>query len=151
MAYADFNFYTTVFYGDVLTEDNAAKWLQRASDAVDTLTFRRTEKSFPTDEGDALKVRKAVCAIAEALMLIDQQEKALSATVDTNGNIKAAAASISSGRESISFVNAANGSIYGKAAADRSERGKLLYGIAVQYLADVPDSEGVNLLYAGVG
>lgn len=150
MAYADYTFYTESFHGDTLTEDNADKWLERASEAVDILTFRRTEKTFPTEEGDIARVKKAVCAIAEALSLIDAQEKASQATMDETGSYKGAVASMSSGRESISFVQASNGSVYSRAAADRTERDKLLYGLAVQYLADVPDSEGVNLLYAGV-
>ena len=150
MAYADYTFYTESFHGDTLTEDNANKWLERASEAVDILTFRRTEKTFPTEEGDIARVKKVVCAIAEALSLIDAQEKASQATMDETGSYKGAVASMSSGRESISFVQASNGSVYSRAAADRSERDKLLYGLAVQYLADVPDSEGVNLLYAGV-
>ena len=150
MVHADYTFYAESYHGDELTEATAAKWLERASDYVDAITFHRTENTFPVEEKHVVKVKKAVCAIAEALMLIHQQEKALTATLDAEGNAKAAIASMSSGRESVSFVNATNGSVYGRAAADRAERDRLLYGIAVQYLADVPDSEGVNLLYAGV-
>ena len=76
--------------------------------------------------------------------------KAMQATVDANGTYKGAVASMSSGRESISYVQNGNNSVYGRAAVDMNERDKLLYGIAAQYLADIPDSEGVNLLYAGV-
>lgn len=151
MAYADFNFYANTFYGDTLTGDNADKWLARASDFVDTITFRRTENAFPEDEADAIKVRKAVCAIAEAQYQIDMQAKATQAATDAQGNIRAAVASISSGRESISYMQNANNSAYAKAAADQAEARRLLGDIAALYLADVPDSTGVNLLYAGVG
>ena len=151
MAHADYTFYTDSYHGDILTEDNAAKWLDRASDYVDTITFHRTENSFPVEEKHITKVKKAVCAIADALCLIDAEQKAMQATVDANGAYKSAVASLSSGKESVSFVQAGKGSVYGLAAADQEERGKLLYGIAVQYLALVPDSEGINLLYAGVG
>lgn len=150
MAYADYNFYAESYYGDTLTEANAAKWLDRASDYVDAVTFHRTENTFPVEEKHVVKVKKAVCAIAEALSLIDAQAKAMQATVDANGTYKGAVASMSSGRESISFVQAGNGSVYGRAAVDQNERNNLLYGLALQYLADVPDSEGINLLYAGV-
>lgn len=47
MAYADYEFYTTRYFGDELTEATAPKWLERASDAVDTITFYRLEKGFP--------------------------------------------------------------------------------------------------------
>ena len=150
MAYADYNFYTSSYFGDVLTEDVAAKWLERASDYVDAITFHRTENTFPEKEAHVVKVKKAVCAIAEALSLIDAQAKAMQASMDANGTYKGAVASMSSGRESISYVQAGNSSVYGRAAADQKERDKLLYGLAIQYLADVPDREGINLLYAGV-
>lgn len=150
MAYADFNFYANTFYGDTLTGDNADKWLARASDFVDAITFRRTENAFPEDEADAIKVRKAVCAIAEAQYLIDMQAKATQANVDAQGILRTAVASISSGRESISYMQNANGSAYAKAATDQAEARRLLSDIAALYLADVPDSTGVNLLYAGV-
>lgn len=150
MAYADYAFYTGSFFGDTLTGDTAAKWLERASDYVDAITFHRTENTFPEEEKHVVKVKKAVCALAEAMFLIDAQAKAYQATVDANGSFKGAVASISSGRESISYAQTANGSAYGRAAADQKERDRLLYGLAVQYLSDVPDSEGVNLLYAGV-
>ena len=151
MAYADYTFYTEVFLGDSLTEEHAGKWLERASDALDALTFARTRRTFPTEDEHAERVKKAVCAIAEALALIDAQERALTAALDADGNVKAAVASLSSGRESVSYVSAANGSAYASAARDRGQRQKLLFDIAAQYLADVPDREGVNLLYAGVG
>ena len=150
MAHADYTFYVESYHGDELTEDTAAKWLERASDYVDAITFHRTEDNFPLEEKHVVKVKKAVCAIAEALFLIDAQAKAMQASMDANGTYKGAIASMSSGRESISYVQAGNSSVYGKAAADHKERDKLLYGLTIQYLADVPDSKGVNLLYAGV-
>ena len=151
MAYADYDFYSSQYFGDVLTGENADKWLERASDFIDAITFRRTESTFPEDEADAVKVKKAVCAIAEAQYQIDMQAKATQAATDAQGNIRAAVASISSGRESISYMQNANNSAYAKAAADQTEARRLLDDIAALYLADVPDSTGVNLLYAGVG
>lgn len=150
MAYADYTFYTESFHGDTLTEANAPKWLERASDYIDTVTLHKTEFAFPEVEAHIKKVKKAVCAIAEGLYLIDEQLKAAQATADVNGNYHGAIASMSSGRESVSYASNLNASMFGKAATDRSERDKLLYGIALQYLAGVPDKNGINLLYAGV-
>ena len=67
MAYADFTFYGKEFHGDVLTEDTAPKWLDRASDELDAITFGRLTFAYPTVEAHVVKVQKAVCAIAEAL------------------------------------------------------------------------------------
>lgn len=150
MAYADFSFYSERFYGDTLTGENADRWLERASDFIDALTFHRTEKAFPENEADAVKVRKAVCAIADAQYLIDMQVKATQAAVDAHGVLRPAVASLSSGRESVSYMQNASASSYAKAAADKAEARRMLADIAVHYLAGVPDSTGVNLLYAGV-
>jgi len=150
MAYADYAFYSESYHGDTLTEANAAKWLDRASDYLDTITFHRTENTFPEEAAHIVKVKKAVCALADAFSLIDAQMKAVQATQDASGAFKGAVASMSSGRESIHYVQAADGSVYGRAAADPAARDRLLYGIAEQYLTDIPDNEGINLLYAGV-
>lgn len=150
MAHADYSFYTGVYHGDVLSAENAAKWLDRASDAVDHFTFDRLQTAFPTTEAHAVKVRKAVCAVADALCTIDAQRKAVSAQIASDGAYRGAVASVSSGRESISYaVNATAANAYAAAAANDAERARLLYGVASEYLANVPDAEGVNLLYAG--
>lgn len=151
MAYADFEFYTNAYFGDTLTAENAPKWLERASDEIDTLTFHRLENGFPELESHAVKVRKAVCAVAEALFFVDQQRMATAASKDAQGHYRAAVTSISSGRESISYSQAANTSVYAKAVADSNELVALVRDTAVRYLAGIPDLYGVNLLYAGVG
>ena len=151
MAYADFEFYVNSYYGDILTEEIAEKWLQIASDFVDAVTFHRTEYAFPVVENDALKVRKAVCAIAEAKYLIDLQTKAALATDEGTGTLHGSIASISSGRESISFAQNGSGSTaYAKAATDKREETRQLREIAMMYLSCVADSNGINLVYAGV-
>lgn len=150
MAYADFDFYTTGFHGDVLTEQNAGKWLERASDEIDTVTFHRLTTGFPTEEYHVARVKKAVCAVAEALFFVDEQRQAVSATKDAQGRYRNAVASISSGRESVSYAQTSGNSVYAKAVADQTELMKLVKDIAVRYLANVPDANGTNLLYAGV-
>lgn len=150
MAYADYDFYVDTFYGDVLTENTADKWLERASERIDALTFNRLETGFPELEAHVIKVKKAVCAVAEALYHVEQQRIATAASKDAKGNVHAAVTSISSGRESISYSQATNTSVYAKAVADGAEMAALIRGIAEQYLAWVPDKHGVCLLYAGV-
>lgn len=150
MAYTDFTFYSGSFYGDTLTQDTAPKWLERASDELDAITFGRLAFAFPTVEAHAVKVKKAVCAIAEALYWIDLQKRASSAQKAEDGSYRGAVASISSGRESISFsTNGANSSVYAAAATSAEAQATFIGGIAAQYLANIPDANGVNLLYAG--
>lgn len=151
MAHADYAFYTGTFHGDMLTAENADKWLERASDEVDHLTFDRLSSAFPTVEAHVVKVKKAVCAVAEALCCIDEQRRAASAQKAADGTYKAAVSSISSGKESISYAvsGAAAASVYAAAAASAEAQAALIGSIAAKYLAGVPDANGVNLLYAG--
>lgn len=150
MAYADYSFYTGSFFGDVLTAQNANKWLELASDELDNLTFGRLTFAFPEKAAHIAKVKKAVCAVAEALFNIDAQRKATAATVAADGTYRGAIASVSSGRESISYsAGNASASTYAAAAASEAEQSKLIGSIAVKYLANIPDCNGVNLLYAG--
>lgn len=150
MAYADFSFYRDGYFGDVLPEESSLKWFERASDELDALTFGRLTFAMPTVEAHVAKVKKAVCAVAEALYFIDIQRQAAAAQKAEDGSYRGAVSSVSSGRESVSF--AANGvatTVYAAAAAsDVAQRG-LIGSIAVKYLANTPDAYGVNLLYAG--
>ena len=143
MAYAD-------YFGDELTEATALKWLERASDAVDTITFHRLEKGLPGEEVHITRVKKAVCALADVLYRVDQQRVATAASKDAQGNLRAAVASMTSGKESVSYVQSAEASVYAKAASDSAALNSLLQSEAERYLANVPGPDGVNLLYAGV-
>ena len=151
MAYADFEFYQNIFYGDILTEENANRWLERASDRLDTLTHGRLGFAYPTEEAHVVKVQKAVCAMAEALWQVETQRAALSAQKAQDGSFRGAVTSISSGKESVSYATgSAVGSAFAAAAASKAEETVLLQSVAAEYLANVPDANGVNLLYAGV-
>ncbi len=149
MAYADKNFYKAKYYGDCIDAIELEKWLSRASDELDTLTFGRLIEHFPTLEIHAEKVKKAVCAIAEALYNINEQKKAMMAQKGEDGKYHGAISSVSSGRESISYSLNNNTSVYARAAADYNEQTALLKDIASKYLSNIPDSTGINLLYAG--
>ncbi len=147
--YADFEFYLNAYHGDMLTGNNADKWLDRASDCIDRMTFRRLEKSFPVAECDVLRVKKAVCAVADALYMIDIQRKAGAAKAESDGHITGAVASVSSGRESVSYATGGTASVYSAAAASTAAADSYIRNAAETYLANVPDKDGVNLLYAG--
>lgn len=150
MAYTDFEFYTRKYYGDELTEENAPKWLERASDVIDNITFHRLEQGLPEEETQAVRVKKAVCALAEILYRVEQQRVATAASRDAQGNLRPAVSSMTSGKESVSYVQSVEASIYAKAASDSKTLDELLQHEAERYLANVPGVDGVNLLYAGV-
>ena len=149
--YADLDFYQNRYYGDALTEANANRWLSRAGDEIDALTFGRLVSAFPVTESDAEKVRKAVCAVADALFYTDVQRIAASAQKDADGQYHGAVSSVTSGKESVSYSVSGNAATaYASAAANPDALTALVRNIAVKYLANVPDANGVNLLYAGV-
>lgn len=150
MAYADYTFYTESYYGDELAESNAAKWLERASDELDAMTYHRLQRNYPSsDISDAL-VKKAVCAMAEALYFIDVQRLAGSAQKGADGGYHGAVTSLSSGKESVSYAsNSVGSTVYAKAAADKVTRTMVLQDIAAKYLSGVSDERGIMLLYAG--
>lgn len=149
MVYTDYKFYKTKYFGDVIDERQAEKWLSLSSDELDALTFGRLINNFPTNEKHAEKVQKAVCAVAEALFRIDEQRQASLAQKGEDGKYHGAVTSISSGRESVSFATGNNTSAYALAVSNNDEQIKLLRGIAEKYISSIPDSTGVNLMYAG--
>ncbi|MBQ9347018.1 MAG: hypothetical protein IJT94_06705 [Oscillibacter sp.] len=149
--YADYSFYSQTYFGEILTEDNAARWLSRASDELDTLTFGRLISAFPTEAAHEEKVRKAACAVADVLFLVDVQRRAVSAQKGQDGQYRGAVASVTSGKESISYaVTGTAASTYSAAAASPDALANLVWDTACKYLANIPDATGINLLYAGV-
>ena len=150
MAYAGYEDYLGLYYGDVLTEDNADKWLDRASDELDTITRGRLTFAFPEVDAHANRVKKAVCAMAEALLQIDRQAMASAPQIAKDGSYRGRVTSVSSGGESISYAAAGKeASVYAAAAASDDAKAELMTGIAARYLSGIPDANGVNLLYAG--
>lgn len=158
MAYADYKFYTEKYYGDTVPESDFPKYVERASDRIDMITFDRLVDGLPDDERSQTKIKKAVCALADAIYQIDQIKKASMETVGTvvreDGTVTGkAVSSVSSGAESISYVTGTSGSntdIYSQAAMDKKVENVLLRQIATDYLAGVVDKKGICLLYAGL-
>lgn len=148
--FATYQDYTAIYHGDVLTEDNADKWLDRASDFVDKITFGRLRTAYPEDQQSDIYVKKSVCAVAEALYLIDVQKKAGAAKVEADGSFNNPVASVSSGRESVSYALNGGSTVYAAAASSKAAADSYTMSIAVDYLANVTDANGTNLLYAGV-
>lgn len=166
MAYADYEFYTTKYYGsDIPDSQSFDKQAERASDFLDTITFERLVDGLPDNERAQTKIKKAVCAVSDKLYGLELAEKqALSAAAgsdsktDINGKSSGIIVSRNSGSESISYASPseiANGAkawitVY-SAAGDEQATNKLLYDAAKVYLMGVRDDSGVPLLCAGMG
>lgn len=51
MAYADYEFYTTSYFGDTVPESDFPRYAERASDRIDVLTFDRLADGLPETNG----------------------------------------------------------------------------------------------------
>ena len=122
MSYATYNFYTSVYYGDMLDEAGFNKFASRASDYIDRVTFGRAAKY--TDDNDYLA--KACCAAADQLSMIESARMNV-----RDGDV----ASESVGSHSISYRSGVETGV----ALE-----KQLYGVVLGYLAPT------GLMYRGV-
>lgn len=163
MAYADYEFYTTSYFGSAVPETDFPRLAERASDFVDAMTFDRLVDGLPTDERSQKRIKKAVCSLAELMYQIELAEnnainQASSNVTDTNvGNISTGiVTSVSSGSESISYAtpqqigaSAKEWSAVYTAAGDVQKTNDLLLKTALPLLMGVRTDEGIPILYAG--
>ena len=164
MAYADYEFYTTSYFGSVVPETDFPRLAERASDFVDTMTFNRLVDGLPTNERSQKRIKKAVCSLAELMYQIELAEKnainqASANVTDINaGNISTGiVTSVSSGSESISYAtpqqigaSAKEWSAVYAATGDVQKTNDLLLKTALPLLMGVRMDDGIPILYAGV-
>jgi hypothetical protein len=165
MAYADYEFYTTSYFGSVVPEADFPRLAERASDFVDTMTFDRLVDGLPTNERSQKRIKKAVCSLAELMYQIELAEKnatnaAVSGTstaIGTGGSTTGIVTSVSSGSESISYATpqqkasgAKEWSAVYAAAGDVQKTNDLLLKTALPLLMGARTDDGIPVLYAGV-
>ena len=158
MAYADEGFYENDYYGNAVPGDLLYRYLEAASDRIDNITYNRLEDGLPENERAQIRIKKAVCAIADALYQIDTFRNNSMETVETikreDGTVTGKmVSSVSSGSESITYITGVTGSstdVYTQAAMDKKVENMLLRQIATEYLCGVTDKKGEYLLYAGM-
>lgn len=164
MAYADYEFYTTSYFGSVVPETDFPRLAERASDFVDTMTLGRLVDGLPTNERFQKRIKKAVCSLTELMYQIELAEKnainQASANVtdaNTGGKSTGIVTSVSSGSESISYAtpqqigaSAKEWSAVYAAAGDVQKTNDLLFKTALPLLMGVRTDEGIPILYAGM-
>lgn len=164
MAYVDYDFYTTSYFGNVVPQSDFPRVAERASDFVDTMTFDRLAGGLPSDERSQKRIKKAVCALADKIYELDLAEKNSVAaaggnttTVGASGSTTGIITSVSSGSESISYAtpqqigaSAKEWSAVYAAAGDMQKTNDLLLKTALPLLMGVRDDEGIPILYAGL-
>ena len=164
MAYADYEFYTTSYFGSVVPEADFPRLAEKASDFVDLMTSDRLVDGLPTNERSQKRIKKAVCSLAELMYQIELAEKnainqASANVTDINvGNISTGiVTSVSSGSESISYATpqqigagAKEWSAVYDAAGDVWKTNDLLLKTAFPLLMGVRTDDGIPILYAGM-
>lgn len=164
MAYVDYDFYTTSYFGSVVPQSDFLRVAERASDFVDTMTFDRLVDGLPSDERSQKRIKKAVCALADKIYELELAEKnsvaaagGSTTTVGNNGSTTGIITSVSSGSESISYAtpqqigaSAKEWSAVYAAAGDMQKTNDLLLKTALPLLMGVRDDEGIPILYAGL-
>ena len=164
MAYADYEFYTTSYFGSVVPEIDFPRLAERASGFVDAMTFDRLVDGLPENERSQKRIKKAVCSLAELMYQIELAEKNAINQTSANvtginaGNISTGVVtSVSSGSESISYAtpqqigaSAKEWSAVYAAAGDVQKTNDLLLKTALPLLMGVRTDDGIPVLYAGV-
>ena len=165
MAYADYEFYTTSYFGSVVPETDFPRLAEKASDFIDTMTFDRLVDGLPTNERSQKRIKKAVCSLAELMYQIELAEKnatnaaasGTSTTIGSGGSTTGIVTSVSSGSESISYAtpqqvgaSAKEWSAVYAAAGDVQKTNDLLLKTALPLLMGVRTNDGIPILYAGV-
>lgn len=144
MAYADFEFYTISYRGNVVPESEFDRIADRASDFLDIITFDRLVEKLPDNERAKTKIQKAVCALCDKIYQKDlADQKAMGAVSGET------ISSRSAGSESISYVSPTEIANVAKTLSG-DDMDKTLYDTAKAYLTGAKDDEGIPLLYAGV-
>lgn len=155
MAYADYEFYKTSFFGATVPESDFMRFSERASDFIDMMTFDRLADGLPSDERQQKRIKKAVCTLADLMYQIDLAQK--NAIAAASGTSTGVITSKSAGSESISYAtpqqigaSAKEWSAVYAAAGDTQKTNDLLLKTALPLLMGVRTDEGIPVLYAGV-
>ena len=164
MAYADYEFYTTSYFGSVVPETDFPRLAERASEFIDLMTSDRLVDGLPANERSQKRIKKAVCSLTEILYQIELAEKnainqASASVTDTNVGDKSTGivTSVNSGSESISYAtpqqigaSAKEWSAAYAATGDVQKTNDLLLKTALPLLMGVRTDDGIPVLYAGV-
>lgn len=158
MAYADKEYYTSMWMTGTIPVENLEGYLSRASAEIDNMTFGRLRKGLPEDEYYQDRIRSAVCETADLLYSYNMADNlAMQALKEMNSKntSEKGIKSISDGTESVTYNTGSDLVAQAKAmfpelASTKGERNKAIMQTIRRYLAGIPDTEGTNLLYAGV-
>lgn len=145
MAYADFEFYRTEYYGNLISEEDFDRLSAKASDKLDYISNYRVPRYLDSiieeDTRDiVLKklIGKATCWLAEQIKDIEDvqnMQRQASNMVDASMGIHTnVISSISSGGESISFATNAKSSAVSEYISNPKRLNRYLFDGVREYL-----------------
>ena len=157
MGYVTYDYYKSIYGEDSMPETDFNRLSWEACRRVDTLTLNKLKFAFPTNEDDIEAVRRCVCKLIDIAGQIEAANKRVTEgqgyITDESGALRGkVVSSVSSGSESISYTaKAESGStLIDAVLSDKAAQERLYRDTVREYLSLVPDSNGVNLLYAGI-
>lgn len=156
MGYVTYEYYKIIYGEDSMPETDFNRLSWEACRKVDTLTLNKLKFAFPTNEDDIEAVRRCVCKLIEIAGQIEAANKRVSEgqgyIMDESGAMRGKTiSSVSSGSESVSYsAKAEQSTLIDAVLSDKAAQERLYRDTVREYLSLVPDSNGVNLLYAGI-
>ena len=158
MGYVTYDYYKSIYGEDSMPEIDFNRLSWETCRRIDTLTLNKLKFAFPTNDDDVEAVKRCVCKLIEIAGQIEAANKRVSegqgyvldeATGAMRGKM---ITSKTSGSESLSFSAKAEGgtTLIDAVLSDKAAQERLYRDTVREYLSLVPDSNGVNLLYAGI-
>lgn len=135
--YVTYEFYTTSYYGDTVTESLFDKYEQLARREIDYFTLGRLKQ-----ETISSNVKMAMCELIDFVYRVGKYNEYSS--VDTDNKI---IKSVSAGSESITYATTENQ--YYLSSVNKNEYSQNILFILKKYLDEETDSSGTSLLYMG--
>lgn len=156
MGYVTYDYYKSIYGEDSIPETDFNRLSWEACRQVDTLTLNKLKFAFPINEYDVEAVKRCVCKLIEIARQIEAANKRVSEgqgyITDESGALRGkVVSSVSSGSESVSYsAKAEQSTLIDAVLSDKASQDKLYRDTVREYLSLVPDSNGINLLYAGI-
>lgn len=130
MAYADYTFYTTVYLGNVISQNDFPRLSERATEVINAIIGDKITDDVIADSDVYTNIKKANCALAEQIYYETSGINAIGGASDIS--------SLKAGEESISYKTS-------KSAYDRQkDKYQVALSVLSKYLSNT------NLLYMGI-
>ena len=130
MAYADYTFYTTVYLGNVISQNDFTRLAERATEVINAIIGDKITDSVIANSDVYNNIKKANCALAEQIYY----QASSNSSMGVAGNIS----SLKAGEEMITYNS-------NKSAYDvQKDRYQSAISILSKYLS------GTNLMYMGI-